>query len=371
MSPLIKRGILVERTPQAVTLTPAKMEALLAADKPLPPEGGDVPVRQAQATGPQATDRVTNLHEMVGQSVLLDQVKLVIAGTQSRGTKMPHILLTGPSGYGKTTLSSIIAGTMQAEFVETNGMMIRTVREISNLLVKMNKPTVLFIDEIHATTKPVLEVLYEVMEDGKLSFVAEGVPITHEMPDLTIIGATTKPGELTEPFRQRFGFTGNVVLYTYEELATMVGNAWERCGVKYGKVEPMEVSRRSKGVPRRALHLAERVLDWAAASDIKGVPAGTVATALAAFGIDENGLDRDDWRIIDALTGPFGGRPVGIDALAMFLDMEPKTIQQQHEPFLCQCGVMARTRAGRIALPAAYELVGSRPDEAPETREVK
>jgi Holliday junction DNA helicase RuvB len=270
---------------------------------------------------------------------------------------MPHVLLTGPAGHGKTTLAYIIAKDLDVAFIETTGMMLRKPDDLVRVLSKISQPSVLFVDEIHALRKPVMEVLYQVLEGGRVSFVSGGTALTLDLPPLTCVAATTSPGALTEPLRQRFGYVGNVASYSYEELATIVANQWKRQGIKHGKNEPMEVATRCKGVPRRAVRLAERVLDYSAVHGHTGVPVGLVAEALASFNIDEDGLEPDDWRIIRALTTAFAGRPVGIDSLASYLDMDTVTIAEQHEPFLCQCEIMARTKSGRIAMPLAYQLM--------------
>jgi Holliday junction DNA helicase RuvB len=296
---------------------------------------------------------------MVGQTALLGQLRMVVAGTKLRGTPMPHVLLAGPAGHGKTTLAGIVAHELGAALVETTGMMLRRPADLVGLLMKVSGPTVLFIDEIHSLPRPVIEVLYEVLEDSKLSTLmgsgSETVAYTHQMRDLVCVGATTRPGLLTEPFRQRFGYHGTVDAYSTDELTEIVRRAWVRVGVEHGAGEPREVALRCKGVPRRALHLAERVLDYCAVYDCVNVFEGITATALSVFGIDQDGLDEQDFRILAALVE--AGRTVGVDALAQMIDMDPKTLQDEYEPYLVRAGLVLRAKSGRMASPDAHKLM--------------
>jgi Holliday junction DNA helicase RuvB len=239
-------------------------------------------------------------------------------------------------------------------------MLLRRPGDLVGLLVKMRPNSALLVDEIHSLPKPVAEVLYEVLEDGKLSTLvgsgAETVAVTHQMEGFVCIGATTRPGLLSAPFRGRFGFVGQVDPYSADELAEIVTKAWQRVGVEASEGEALAVATRCRYVPRRALHLAERVLDWTSVAGIDGVPSGTVSAALTAFGIDELGLDGNDWRVLAALTQTFSGRTVGLDALGSALDMDAASIENEIEPYLIQSGYVSRTKSGRMGLPAAYEL---------------
>jgi Holliday junction DNA helicase RuvB len=302
------------------------------------------------------------LDDMIGQETLINQLRMICAGSQLRESPMPHCLLVGPAGHGKTTIASIISNELGATLIATTGMTLQRNNDLVSILMQCSGPTVLFIDEIHALRKSVMEVLYEALEDNKVSTVVgtsdDNVAYSHQLQDFVCIGATTRPGLLTVPFRQRFGFHGTVEPYTYDELATIVARAWDRTDTEYDEDEPMELAMRCKGVPRRALHLADRVLDFCAVQGTNKVEDGMVSQALFLFGIDERGLDQDDHRILNALCNTFGGRTVGIDTLAQFLNMDVKTVTEQHEPYLCQSALMTRTKTGRMALPGAYDLVG-------------
>jgi Holliday junction DNA helicase RuvB len=305
-------------------------------------------------------DRPKDISEMVGQVELRTQLGIVIEGSKVRGTRVPHCLLKGPAGHGKTTLAGIIANEVGGALMQATGIMLRKPQDLTGLLVKMAPNTVLFIDEIHRLPLPVMEALYEALEDNALSVMVgsggDAQTITHRLPSWVCVGATTNPGLLSVPFRERFGFQGTVESYSVEELAEIVARAWTRAQVTYGEGETHEVASRCKGVPRLALHLAERVLDYCACQGAETVDDGAVAVALAAFGIDEQGLDRTDWRILDCLVNRFGGRTVGLEALAQALDMDRKTLEDEYEPPLVRAGLIQRTKSGRMALPAAHEL---------------
>ena len=323
----------------------------------------------AEDAAPSVRDRPKDLDEIVGQENLVNQLRLICAGSNLRDVPMPHVLLGGPAGHGKTTLSNIIAQELGAEMIQANGMTLRRPNDLISILMKCSGSTVLFIDEIHAMSKRSMEVLYEALEDMTVSMVVgtdeETVSYTHELEDLVVVGATTMPGVLATPFRQRFGFHGTVEAYKVDELAEIVSRAWKRVGAKFWKNEPLEVAYRSKGVPRRALHLAERVLDYAAVVDTGdpddgvtvSVKAGFTSKALELFGIDDLGLDQDDYRILNALCVTFGGRTVGLETLAQALDMDPRTLRETYEPYLAQQAYITRTKTGRMALPKAYEIL--------------
>jgi len=319
---------------------------------------------EAHASETEATqsDRPRSMGEMIGQEALRRQLEMVMYGAQQRGVKPAHVLLTGPSGHGKTTLAGVIANSLGGTLVSTNGMLLRKAADLVGLLIKMPPNSILFIDEVHSLPAPVSEVLYEVLEDGKLTALmgsgAETTSITHQMQGFVCVAATTRPGLLSVPFRGRFGFVGQVQPYTEDELAEMVASAWDRKGVLYGSDEPGEVACRAKGVPRRALHLSERTLDWCSVMGSDGVvEPGTVARAMAAFDIDARGMDGNDWLVIEALCGRFAGRTVGADALASAINLDLRSLTDEVEPWLCQAGYVQRTKTGRLALEPAYELV--------------
>ena len=250
--------------------------------------------------------------------------------------------------------------------ISTTGMMLRKPSDLVGLLIKTNGPVLLFVDEAHAASRPAMESLYTILEDGKIDVLSgsgtETIAMTHYMPELVVMCATTRPGLLTQPFRDRFGFVGQMSPYSEDELAQIVSRLWTRKGIVHPESEALELARRSKGVPRRALHLGERVLDYISIRELEEIPWGTVDNALAVFGIDANGLDDVDFKILHALTHDFAGRTVGLNSLAQICDLDPKTLEDQHEPHLARAGLIIRAETGRMASPKAYELTKDEDD---------
>lgn len=345
------RGQLAER--QATTKPPdAPKSGVVMNDRPVTIQ------KSANA------DRPSSIDEMVGQSEVTMQLRTVIAGAILRGTKVPNILISGSPGYGKSSLAAIVASEIGCPMVSTTGMLMKKVSDVIGLISSCaDGPAVLFIDECHQMSKAACEVTYQVMEDSRLDLLAGTGPdaqaTTRELPDLVIVAATTQPGKLAAPWRDRFGAQFVMVEYSDDELSEIIARFWKARKVQVFKGETLELARRSRGTPRRAIALANRVLDYVAVNDQPGVTTGTVANACGVFGVDDRGHDDVDRRILAALTGPFSGKAVGLDSLAAFLDMEPSTIQDQHESFLVRGGYVVRTGRGRTATAAAYELMRS------------
>ena len=317
---------------------------------------------EAIVAPPSVRDRPADLEAMVGQADLLRQLRMVIAGSRLRGVRMVHVLLEGPPGHGKTSLGAVIAQEIGAELLQTTGMLLKKPADLAGLLVKAAAaPTVLFVDEIHSASKLAMECLYTVLEDARIDLIAgsgmDAVAYSQPLPQLVVVGATTRPGLLSEPLRQRFGYVAQLDSYSVDELAEIVRRSWDRVGVTYAPDEPLEVARRSRGIPRRALTLGERVLDYVAVNGFDGVEEGIAGDGLAVFGIDSQGLDEIDYALIDCLVNKFPGQTVGLDSLSASLDLDQRTISDDHEPWLIRCGYLARRKSGRMALPAAYELL--------------
>lgn len=305
-------------------------------------------------------NRPTTAAGMVGQTELLARMRVVYEGAKLRGLTPPHTLLSGPAGHGKTTLAQIIAHDLGAPLVKINGPMLKTGAELCSELTKILPNTVLFIDEIHRLPMAVEETLYEALEDGAVSMMIGGASnaraMTIKLPPFIVIGATTMPGALPTPLRDRFGFHAAVKPYSMDEIAQIVANKWAREALIQDGAAAIVVAGRSKLVPRRAIHLADRVADWCAVHHyiVDGISAGQ---ALDSFGISANGLDEIDLRIIGVLVR--SGKPVGLSNLAQALDVDVKTIEQEHEGALVRMGYIMRSSSGRIATPAAHELIRS------------
>lgn len=309
----------------------------------------------------QASSRPASIKDMVGQTELVSQLKTIIRGSFMRGVKPPHMLLGGSAGHGKTTLAGIVAAELGTPLVTISGPMLKRQQDLVGIMVRLEHMSIVFVDEIHRVPVAVQESLYEAMEDQRISILLgsgkDTAATTLPLVPFVLIGATTKPGALSEPMRQRFGWFGCVKPYTVEELGLIVQRHWDRKGVSYGPTEPLEVAQRCKGVPRRALSLADRVLDWAAANGEYTIREGVADQALRAFGLDANGFDETDWAILIALCSRYAGRTVGLMALAQSLDLDAETLAEQHEPALVRADLIQRTSTGRMAKPEAYRLV--------------
>lgn len=307
------------------------------------------------------SSRPQDLNEMVGQADLVTRLRIVMAGARARETRAPHVMLSGPPGTGKTTLARIVAHELGLPLTTTSGPTLRRVGDLAGILTGLpHEGAVLFIDEIHRLPSVVEETLYEALEDGSLSVTvgsgSDARAVTLPLSPLTVVGATTKPGAVSAPLRDRFGFHASMAPYSDDELAAIVEREWRRLGATFEPEAPYVVATRAKGVPRRALHLAQRVLDVAAIMR-QDVTPELAQRSLETFGIGENGLDETDWAILRALCVTFAGRAVGLDALAQALDLDVATIEREHEGSLVRAGYVVRTRTGRMATPEAYALV--------------
>jgi Holliday junction DNA helicase RuvB len=308
-------------------------------------------------------NRPQSLDAMVGQEDLRRRLSITLAGAKARGVRPPHVLLYGPAGHGKTTLAKIIANELGGNLITTTGPALAKVSDVAGIFGAAGDGDVVFIDEIHRLPVAVAETLYEILEDGVLSVtvgqgeLARSIPV--QMDQFIVVGATTLPGKLPEPLRDRFGFRDSVKPYTDAELATIVSRAWLRADAEHTEQAAALVASRSKRVPRVALHLADRVLDYSAVTGGR-IDLGCTRQALDAFGIGEGGLDETDVDIITALVDTFGCKPVGLHSLAQACNIDAATIEKDHEGNLVRAGFMVRTAAGRLATPLAIEFVKSR-----------
>lgn len=303
--------------------------------------------------------RPKTLSEYIGQTKVKKNMKVYIEAAKKRGEPLDHVLLYGPPGLGKTTLSNIISNEMNSNIKITSGPAIEKPGDLAALLTNLSEFDVLFIDEIHRLNKSVEEILYPALEDYTLDIIIGKGPsarsIRLDLPKFTLIGATTKAGSLTTPLRDRFGIVERLELYEPEDLQKIVKRSAGILNVEIDDTASMEIAKRSRGTPRIANRILKRVRDYAAVLGDGKVDLNMAKIALNKLEIDDLGLDQTDRNILLTIIQKYAGGPVGIETLAATTGEEIETIEDVYEPFLMQIGFIARTPRGRIALPAAYE----------------
>jgi len=306
--------------------------------------------------------RPRRLDDFVGQYAVKEQLSVFIEAARQRGEALDHVLLAGPPGLGKTSLAQIVAAELDAPFVQTAGPALERKGDVAAFLTALEPRAVFFVDEIHRLPRALEETFYPAMEDRKLPItVGQGAGarvVTLDLPEFTLIGATTRAGLLTTPLRDRFGVTHRLDLYEPGDLARIVRRSAGILDVDIDEEGATTLAERSRGTPRVANRLLKRVRDFAEVRGAGRIDAGVAAEALDLLEVDRAGLDRLDRNILRTICGKFEGGPVGLSTLAVAVGKEQDTVEDVYEPYLLQQGFLKRTPRGRVATGAAFDHLG-------------
>ncbi len=306
--------------------------------------------------------RPQTLQEYIGQDKVKEILSVYIEAAKRRGEPLDHVLLYGPPGLGKTTLAGIIAHEMGANLRITTGPAIEKPGDLAALLTNLSENDVLFIDEIHRLSRSIEEILYPALEDNALDIVIGKGPsarsIRVDLEKFTLVGATTRAGQLTSPLRDRFGIIHRLELYSFDQLSDIIRRSAGILGIKCDFDGAMEIAKRSRGTPRIANRLLKRVRDFAEVMGDGTITSESAAIALNRLEIDSLGLDSLDKRMLEMLIKGYNGGPAGLETLASAIGEEAITLEDVCEPFLMQLGFLARTPRGRVATKLAYAHLG-------------
>ncbi len=313
----------------------------------------------------QLSLRPRKLDEFIGQEALKSNLKVFLEAARQRSEPLDHVLLYGPPGLGKTTLAHIVANEMGATLHVTSGPAIDRPGDLVGILTNLEHGAVLFIDEIHRLSRPVEEILYPAMEDCKVDIMIGKGPaarsIRLDVPQFTVVGATTRQGLLTGPLRDRFGIISHFQFYDHSALREIIVRSASILGYSIDGEGAHELARRSRGTPRIANRLLRRVRDFAQVDGHETINPGIIAKACTALGVDLLGLDRIDRTLLTAMIENYRGGPVGLETLAATIGEDSQTIEDVYEPYLLQIGFLQRSPRGRIATDVAYRHLGIQP----------
>lgn len=303
--------------------------------------------------------RPRQFSDYIGQNKVKENLEIYIKAASERKEALDHVLLYGPPGLGKTTLAGVIANEMGVNIRITSGPAIEKAGDLAAILTNLSQHDILFIDEIHRMSKTVEEILYPAMEDYALDIIIGKGPsaksIRLDLPKFTLIGATTKAGNLSAPLRDRFGVIERLELYDTDDLVTIIKRSASILNVGIDDEGATEIASRSRGTPRIANRFLKRVRDFAEVRFDGNITAQTAKLALSSMEVDSKGLDMIDSKLIMTMIKAFGGGPVGLDTIAAAIGEDSNTIEDVYEPYLMQLGFVSRTPRGRIVMPPAYE----------------
>ncbi len=313
--------------------------------------------------------RPKTFDEYIGQTRVVDQLRLYVEAARRRGQALDHLLISGPPGLGKTTLAQVIANAFEVDIKTTSGTLLERKGDLAGLLTNLKRGDIFFIDEVHRMNRPVEEFLYPAMEDFMMDFLQEegpgAKPVRLPLPPMTVVGATTRPGMLSSPLRDRFGIDVHLAFYTPGELAEIVTRSAERLKISIDSKGALEIAQRSRGTPRIANRLLKRTRDYAEVRHQGNITESIADEALNWLEVDAAGLDARDRHLIKEIIEKYDGGPAGLTAMAAASSLEQDTITDVIEPFLVQEGFLLRTPRGRVVAKKAYAHLGLR---GPETR---